>query len=158
MDFASITSAPPLRKILAAPLMVDTTYGPIGVVLRESFPQYISKFYGKPSTLHSIHLIYSNFTGFPFINCSALWRPRYATIDSSILRFLWNTPNCWQLVFSFSSNGNIFANLEKVKFWLSCGCSKTAWRPSDRSFDDRYTAASVNPPTHTQTVVCTLNI
>jgi len=95
-----------------------------------------------------------------------LWRPRYATIDSSILRFLWNTPNSWQLVFSFSSNGNIFAILEKAKFWLSCACSKTVWRPRDRWLDDRYTAASVKPspstlntpPTYTQAVVYTLNI
>jgi len=64
--------------------MVDTTYGPNGVVLRESFPQYISKLCGKPSTLHTIHIIYPNFTGFPFINCLTLRRPRYGTIDSSI--------------------------------------------------------------------------
>jgi len=62
------------------------------------------------------------------------------------------------LVFSFSSNGNALANLEKAKFWLSSGCSKTVWKPRDRRFDDRYTAVSVKPspstvntppPTHT---------
>jgi len=82
------------------------------------------------------------------------------------IRFLWRTPSCWLLVFSFSSNGNIFASLGKAKFWLSHGCNKTVWRPRDRRFDDRYTAASVNPPpstvntspTHTKTVVYTLNI
>jgi len=53
--------------VLTGLSMVDATYGSNGVVLRESFPQYISKFYGKPSTLHSIHIIYPNFTGFAFI-------------------------------------------------------------------------------------------
>ena len=59
-------------SLLTGLRVMDTTYGPNDVVFRESFPQYISKFNGKPSTLHSIHLIYSNFTGFPFINCLAL--------------------------------------------------------------------------------------
>ena len=57
------------------------------------FEQYISKLYGKPSTIDSIHILCPNFTGFPFVNCFALRRPRYGTINSSVLRFLWNTPS-----------------------------------------------------------------
>jgi len=57
------------------------------------FEQYISKLYGKPSTIDSIHILYPNFTGFPFINCLVLRRPRFGTINSSVLRFLWNTPS-----------------------------------------------------------------
>jgi len=38
----------------------------------------------KTVKLHSIHIIYPDFTDFLFINCLALRRPRYRTIDSSI--------------------------------------------------------------------------
>jgi len=48
---------------------------------------------GKLSTIDSIHILYPNFTGFPFINCLALRRPRYGCINSSVLGFLWNTPS-----------------------------------------------------------------
>ena len=128
--------------------MVDTTCGPNGMVLWESFPQwaYISRICRKPWTLHSIHILYPNCTGFPFKNCLALWRPRYGTTGSSTLRFSWNTPNCWQLVFSFSSNGNTFANLEEVNF--DCHVDEVGLFGSQK-IDDSTTATQVhqwNPP------------
>jgi len=54
-------------SLLTGLSMVDATYDLKGVVLRESFPQYISRLYGKLSTLHSIHIIcISKFHWFSF--------------------------------------------------------------------------------------------